>query len=143
MQLLGKVGRMRYSIEGRERRIGAMMLLRSTANHRPTRFAVTHNGEVALAGDTELLHQLRRKRSSPRFRSCWQASNRTSISFHSLKILNVARSTKAIAPSLRRYLISFGYGEDLSWVDQVSISDLVLVRFVDHREHHALPQKST
>ena len=63
MQLLGKVGRIPYSIEVHEQRICAMMLLRSTANHRPTRFAVTRNGEVALADDTELLHQLRQKRS--------------------------------------------------------------------------------
>ncbi len=48
---MGKIGRLPYSIEGRERRIGAMMLLRSTAKRRPTRFAVTRNGEVALAGD--------------------------------------------------------------------------------------------
>jgi len=51
MHLMGKVGCMRFSIEGRERRIGAMMLLRSTPKRRLTRFAVTHNGEVALAGD--------------------------------------------------------------------------------------------
>ena len=63
MQLLGKVGRIPSSIEGHEQRIGAMMLLRSTANHRPTRFAVTRKEEVALAVDTELLHQLRQKRS--------------------------------------------------------------------------------
>ena len=56
MQLLGKVGRIPYSIEGHEQHIRAMMLLRSSANHRPTRFAVTRNGEVALADDTELLH---------------------------------------------------------------------------------------
>ena len=48
---MGKGGGMRYSIEGRERPIGAVMLLRSTAKRRLTRFAVTHNGEVALAGD--------------------------------------------------------------------------------------------
>lgn len=51
MQLIGKVGRLPYSIEGQNRRLGAMMLLRSTAKRRPTRFAVTKNGEVALAGD--------------------------------------------------------------------------------------------
>lgn len=59
MQLLGKVGRIPCSVEGQEQRICAMMLLRFTTNHRPTRFAVTRNGEVALADDTELLHQLR------------------------------------------------------------------------------------
>ena len=32
MQLMGKVGCMRYSIEGRERRIGAMMLYASPQN---------------------------------------------------------------------------------------------------------------
>ena len=48
MKLIGKVGYRRYSIEGREQRIGAVML---TANRRLTRFAVTHNGEVALSGD--------------------------------------------------------------------------------------------
>ena len=63
MQLLGKVGHILYSIEGQEQRICAMILLRFTANHRPTRFAVTRNGEVALADDTELQHQLRQKRS--------------------------------------------------------------------------------
>ena len=48
IKLMGKVGYMRYSIEGREQRIGAMML---TAKRRVTRFAVTHNGKVALAGN--------------------------------------------------------------------------------------------
>ena len=42
---------MQNSIEGRERRIGAMVLLRSTAKHSLTRFAVSHNRVVALAGD--------------------------------------------------------------------------------------------
>ena len=59
MPVFGQSWPLPYSIEGQERRICAMMLLRSTANHRPTRFAVTRNGEVALADDTELLHQLR------------------------------------------------------------------------------------
>ena len=63
MQLLVKVGHIPYSIEGQEQRICAMMLLRSTTNHRPPRFAVTRNGDIALADDTELLHQLRQKRS--------------------------------------------------------------------------------
>ena len=61
MQLLGKVGRIPNSIEGHKQRICAMMFLRSTANYRPTRFATARNGEVALADDTELLHQLRQK----------------------------------------------------------------------------------
>ena len=51
MQLLGKVGGLPFSAEGREQRIGAIMLLRSTAKHRPTRFALTRNGDIALAGD--------------------------------------------------------------------------------------------
>jgi hypothetical protein len=55
MQLLGKVGRVPFSAEGKERRIGAMMLLRSTMKRRPTRFAVTKSGEVALAGDIEVV----------------------------------------------------------------------------------------
>lgn len=55
MQLLGKVGCVPFSAEGRERRIGAMMLLRSTMKRRPTRFAVTKSGEVALAGDIEVV----------------------------------------------------------------------------------------
>ena len=54
MQLLGKVGRLPFSAEGRARRIGAMMLLRSTAKRRPTRFALTRNGDIALAGDLEV-----------------------------------------------------------------------------------------
>ena len=51
MQLLGKVGRLPFAAEGRERRIGAIMLLRSTAKRQPIRFALTHNGDTALAGD--------------------------------------------------------------------------------------------
>ena len=51
MQLMGKVGRLPYSMEGQNRRLGAMMLRRSKAKRRPTRFAVTKNGEVAPAGD--------------------------------------------------------------------------------------------
>lgn len=51
MQLLGRVGRLPYSIEGKNRRLGAIMLLRSTAKRRPTRFALTKSGEVVLAGD--------------------------------------------------------------------------------------------
>ena len=81
MQFLGKVGHIPYSIEGQEQRICAMMLLRSNANHRPTRFAFTRNGEVTLADDTELLHQLRqnahersfdlagKRQTVPRYRS--------------------------------------------------------------------------
>ena len=45
---------MQNSIEGRERRIGAMVLLRSTAKHSLTRFAVSHNRVVALAGDIQV-----------------------------------------------------------------------------------------
>jgi len=41
MQLMGRVGRLPYSMEGQNRRLGAMMLLRSTVKRRPTRFAVT------------------------------------------------------------------------------------------------------
>ena len=51
MQLLGKVGRLPFAAEGRERRIGAIMLLRSTAKCQPIRFALTRNGDTALAGD--------------------------------------------------------------------------------------------
>ena len=51
MQLLGKVGRLPFAAEGRERRIGAIMLLRSTAKRQPIRFALTRNGDTALAGD--------------------------------------------------------------------------------------------
>tara|TARA_Y100000766_G_scaffold55925_1_gene45446 strand:+ start:1598 stop:1870 length:273 start_codon:yes stop_codon:yes gene_type:complete len=51
---MGKVGRMQYSIEAGERSIDAMMLIRSTAKRRPTRFAVTRNVEVALSGDIRL-----------------------------------------------------------------------------------------
>ena len=51
MQLMGRVGRLPYSMEGQNRRLGAMMLLSSTVKRRPTRFAVTKNGEVALAGE--------------------------------------------------------------------------------------------
>ena len=50
MQLLGKVGRLSFAAEGRERRIGAM-LLRSTAKRQPIRFALTRNGDTALTGD--------------------------------------------------------------------------------------------
>jgi len=35
MQLLGKVGRLSFAAEGRERRIGAIVLLRSTAKRQP------------------------------------------------------------------------------------------------------------
>ena len=31
-----------------------MMLLRSTAKRRPTRFALTRNGDITLAGDLEV-----------------------------------------------------------------------------------------
>lgn len=55
MQLMGKVGRIPFSAEGRERRIGAMLLLRSTAKRRPTRFALTRQGDIALAGDVEVV----------------------------------------------------------------------------------------
>lgn len=51
MQLMGRVGRLPYSMEGQNRRLGPMMLLSSTVKRRPTRFAVTKNGEVVLAGD--------------------------------------------------------------------------------------------
>ncbi|MEC8371390.1 MAG: hypothetical protein VXZ99_11300 [Pseudomonadota bacterium] len=51
MQLLGKVGRLSFAAEGRERRIGAIMLLRSTAKCQPIRFALTRNGDTALTGD--------------------------------------------------------------------------------------------
>jgi hypothetical protein len=51
MQLMGRVGRLRYSMEGQNHRLGAMMLPRSTVKRRPTRFALTKNGEVALADD--------------------------------------------------------------------------------------------
>ena len=54
MQLLGKVGRLPFATEGRERRIGAIMLLRSTAKCQPIRFALTRNGDIALAGDLEV-----------------------------------------------------------------------------------------
>ena len=53
MPLLGKVGRSPFAAEGRERRIGAIMLLRSTAKRQPIRFALTRNGYTALAGDLE------------------------------------------------------------------------------------------
>ena len=51
MQLPGKVGRLSFAAEGRERRIGAIMLLRSTAKCQPIRFALTRNGDTALTGD--------------------------------------------------------------------------------------------
>ena len=35
MQLMGRVGRLRYSMEGQNHRLGAMMLLRSTVKRRP------------------------------------------------------------------------------------------------------------
>ena len=54
MQLLGKVGRLPFSAERLERRIGTMMPLRSTAKRRPTRLALTRNGDIALAGDLEV-----------------------------------------------------------------------------------------
>jgi len=54
MQLMGLIGRLPYSAQGRERRLGAMTLLRSTASRRPTRFAVARSGNVLLAGDIEI-----------------------------------------------------------------------------------------
>ena len=50
-QVMGRVGRLPYSMERQNRRLGAMMLLRSKVKRRPTQFAVTKNGETALAGD--------------------------------------------------------------------------------------------
>ena len=55
MQLMGIVGRLPYSAEGHQRRTGTMLLLRSTANRRPTRFGVTRAGNIALAGDIEVV----------------------------------------------------------------------------------------
>ena len=51
MQLLGKVDLLSFATKGREWRIGAIMLLRSTAKRQPIRFALTRNGDTALTGD--------------------------------------------------------------------------------------------
>ena len=51
MQLPDKVGRLPFAAEGRERRIGAIMLSRSTAKRQPIRFTLTRNGDTALAED--------------------------------------------------------------------------------------------
>ena len=113
------------------------------AKRRLTRFAVLHNGEVALAGDIRIGATFTPKTLIITV-SVLLASIKAYLDFFTLyKCGTWPTALRQSPPSLRQYLISFGYGKDLSWVNQVSISDLVFVRFVDHREHHALPQKST
>ena len=97
-------------MEGQNHRLGAMMLLRSTVKRRSTRFAVTKNGEAALAGDIRVATPITPYTLITAVTILLVSNNRIWIYFRSL-------SNRSGIPNLELASIGLGNGEDLSRID--------------------------